>query len=79
MGNNPEGRWDHGKWYPSKDEECSCCKKIRKPSRSWPYSLHTHCHTYKHKRNLLKEKLIYTEPFKTALNMTREDAVLKNL
>ena len=46
---HPDGRFDNGgRWYPSEDEECPCCSRIRNPSRRWPYSLNTHCRTLKH-------------------------------
>jgi len=46
---HPEGRFDSaGRWYPSRDERCECCRLIRAPSRKYPYSLMLHCRTAHH-------------------------------
>lgn len=46
---HPDGKFDNAKrWWPSDDEECTCCGGIRSPSRSWPYSLMIHCRTAQH-------------------------------
>ena len=46
---HPLGRTDNGgRWLPSDAERCDCCDGIREPSRSWPYSLMTHCRTADH-------------------------------
>jgi len=53
---HPEGTFDrHGRWYPSESEECSCCRKIRVPSRRWPYSLLHHCRTRKHVEKVVQK------------------------
>ena len=45
----PEGAFDSaGRWYPSKEEHCTCCDLVRAPSRHWPYSLMLHCRTLRH-------------------------------
>ena len=55
---HPSGKFDNGmRWYPSKEEVCSCCNSIRSPSRSYPYSLLTHCRTAEHVSNLYKVDL----------------------
>ena len=44
---HPMGRFDNGgRWYP--DAECDCCKSVRSPSRSYPYSLQVHQRTMAH-------------------------------
>lgn len=46
---HPAGKFDRGgRWYPSDEERQSCCSVIRSPSRSWPWSLMTHCRTVEH-------------------------------
>lgn len=50
--NHPDGKADSaGRFYPSDVERCDCCDRIRKPSRSWPHSLRTHCRTAVHVAN----------------------------
>ena len=50
---HPDGSFDKsGRWYPSEAEECECCKSIRSPSRSYPYSYMTHCRSVEHVANL---------------------------
>ena len=44
---HPRGLSDSvGRWMPS--QELKCCKSIRTPSRSWPWSLLLHCRTLVH-------------------------------
>jgi hypothetical protein len=44
---HPRGFMDNaGRWMPYKELEC--CKSIRTPSRSWPWSLLHHCRTMVH-------------------------------
>ena len=38
--------------YPDELEESDCCRRIRRPSRSWPFSLLKHCYTLKHVAHL---------------------------
>lgn len=46
---HPQGEFDNAKrWYPHKNERCSCCAHIRSPSRTWPFSLMMHCRTAEH-------------------------------
>lgn len=46
---HPDGRFDNGgRWYPSDREKQECCKRMRSPSRRWPYSLLHHCRTLRH-------------------------------
>lgn len=46
---HPAGKFDKGgRWYPGEDEECSCCRGVRSPSRAYPYSLMVHCRTIGH-------------------------------
>jgi hypothetical protein len=46
---HPDGRCDNGgRWYPSENEQQQCCRGIRSPSRSYPWSLMTHCRTLDH-------------------------------
>lgn len=47
---HPEGEFDSGgRWYPDQwTEKRDCCRTIRGPSRSWPYSYLVHCRTIKH-------------------------------
>lgn len=53
---HPNGKFDKGKrWYPSEEEECSCCSRIRSPSRAWPYSLLKHCRTKTHILKLVEK------------------------
>ena len=52
---HPDGHGDNGgRWYPSDSERQACCNSIREPSRSFPWSLMTHCRTLKHICNLFK-------------------------
>lgn len=44
---HPGGKFDRaGRWYP--DESLECCKKVRQPTRGYPYSLMQHCRSIKH-------------------------------
>ena len=46
---NPSGHFDSGgRWYPDLQEKCIFCNGIRPPSRSFPYSLLTHCRSMTH-------------------------------
>ena len=50
---HPSGKTDKGnRWYPNEDELSSCCKQVRPPSRSFPWSFMTHCRSLKHLCNL---------------------------
>ena len=49
---HPEGRPDNGgRWHPSDNEWSDCCDAIRSPTRTWPWSLMTHCRTANHVAN----------------------------
>ena len=49
----PEGKFDNAKrWYPSDYERRDCCESLRSPSRSYPFSIMTHCRTLRHVANL---------------------------
>ena len=55
---HPEGTFDKGgRFYPDKFEDRDCCKFIRSPSRSYPYSLMHHCRSIDHIANLYKKDL----------------------
>lgn len=46
---HPNGSFDSARrWYPSASEKCSNCDSIRSPSRSYPFSLMTHCRSVDH-------------------------------
>lgn len=46
---HPDGRTDNGgRWYPSDKEQADCCRAVREPTRSYPWSYMTHCRTAKH-------------------------------
>ncbi len=46
---HPKGSFDkQGRWWPDEEEERPCCRRIRTPSRRWPYSLLVHCRTLHH-------------------------------
>lgn len=46
---HPAGNFDKRmRWYPSSQEQCSCCALIRTPSAAHPYSLMVHCRTAEH-------------------------------
>lgn len=74
----PAGRSDNGgRWYPSDEETCSCCKDIRSPSRSYPWSFFKHCNSKKHIKNLLLENPTHlSKETPEALTMTKEFAPL---
>ena len=47
------GTWDKGGRYTLKAEyETPTSKNIRRPSRAWPRSIWTHCHTRKFYKSL---------------------------
>jgi hypothetical protein len=73
----PTGKNDSGgRWYPSDQERCSCCKDIRSPSRDYPWSLFKHCCSLKHIKNLILENQAYFTDAPEALKMTKESAPL---
>jgi hypothetical protein len=46
---HPDGKFDcGGRWYPAEDEQRDCCKHIRPPSKSYPYSYLVHCRSAEH-------------------------------
>ena len=46
---HPEGKFAHARrWYPGNNESRGCCATIRSPSRSYPFSLNTHCRSLEH-------------------------------
>jgi hypothetical protein len=46
---HPDGSFDSaGRWYPDAPERRACCKSVRGPSRSHPYSYMIHCRTANH-------------------------------
>lgn len=50
---HPEGKTDKGgRWFPSDYEKQPCCDNVRSPSRSFPWSLMTHCRSTEHIANL---------------------------
>ena len=53
---HPCGKFDNaGRWYPDKSiEEKDCCKSIRSPSRSYPYSMNLHCRSLDHVASLFE-------------------------
>ena len=52
---HPNGYFDRAKrWYPSEGEEQNCCGGLRRPTRSFPNSLNTHCRSVKHIAQLLE-------------------------
>ena len=58
---HPEGRRDRGgRWYPMEGEAQECCRKIRPPSRAWPYSYLIHCRSIEHvaRRHGIEPKLL---------------------
>jgi hypothetical protein len=66
-----------GRWYPSVDEMCSCCKDIRSPSRAYPSSLWNHCKSGKHIWNLIQKNPFFIGvDVPEALKMTKESAPL---
>jgi hypothetical protein len=48
----PWGNFRSCKWLPFGEEKLECCKKVRLPSRNFPYSYLTHCKTLKHIKKL---------------------------
>jgi hypothetical protein len=73
-GVHPVGDFDKaGRWHPNPGEErCSCCCKISKPSRVWPYSLIKHCRTRPHIIRLAEE---HPEAFERLTGYVRRDYV----
>jgi len=50
---HPDGEFDRGgRWYADETEEQDCCKSIRNPSRSYPYSMNLHCRSLEHVASL---------------------------
>ena len=50
---HPKGHTDKaGRWYPAADESQKCCRHIRGPSRTYPWSYMTHCRSMIHIANL---------------------------
>ena len=50
---HPYGEFDNARrWYPNLQEQQTCCNMVRSPSRSFPYSLLTHCRSSVHIANL---------------------------
>ena len=50
---HPRGTVDAGgRWHPDATERQECCRRIRPPSRAWPWSLMLHCRTARHIANL---------------------------
>ena len=46
---HPDGKTDKaGRWYPSSTESQPCCRGVRGPTRSRPWSYMTHCRTVRH-------------------------------
>ena len=55
-GDKPRGRTDNGgRWYPSDDEHCSCCDRVREPSRGYPWSIYKHCFGAEHVAHLYEQ------------------------
>ena len=81
-GRRPDGLNDKGgRWYPSEAEKCSCCRAIRSPSRSFPFSLLNHCQTKKHILKLIEENpasraSVLHKDIETALTITDMTAPL---
>lgn len=70
----PAGSRDRGgRWWPHREEERDCCRKIRRPSIRWPNSLLDHCRTARHVAEL------YGVPAAQFLRAAREVAVLMEL
>ena len=50
---HPKGEFDNAqRFYPSQQERQDGCDYIRRPSRTWPFSLMTHCRSIEHVANL---------------------------
>lgn len=53
---DPHGSFDSaGRWHPTPDEDAGLTDTIRRPSRTWPYSLLTAARTRKHARRLAEQ------------------------
>jgi len=51
----PEGKYDSARrWEPSDAEWQTCCRSIRSPTRTWPWSLLKHAHTRTHADGLVR-------------------------
>ena len=69
----PNGETDRGgRWYPDEAEKASCCRTVRRPSRSWPWSLYKHCCTHKHQVTLYREQ--HSEEIEKAKKIILKDA-----
>lgn len=65
----PSGKKDNGgRWYPNEEEICDCCSYVRRPSRSFPWSLYVHCKSIKHTKNLLIKMGITDEDIPLLIN-----------
>ncbi len=70
---HPKGQFDKAcRWWPDDDERCSCCAKISRPTRLWPYSLITHCRGRPHIIRLAEE---HPEAFRRLTGHVREEYV----
>jgi len=46
---HPNGNFDNARrWYPDDKEACEECGTVRQPSRSYPFSIMTHCRSIVH-------------------------------
>lgn len=51
----PKGKLDTRKiWWPDRDEEQKCCRKLAHPKERWPFSLRDHCCTAGHIANMFE-------------------------
>ena len=65
----PSGRSDNGgRWYPHAD--CDCCRGIRSPSRTWPWSLYVHAHSLEHRAQEEGSNLDAARAVRTSLKST---------
>jgi len=71
---NHKGKFDGaGRWYPDEAEErCSCCAKIARPTRVWPYGLMDHCRTRPHIFRMTAE---HPEVFERLTGYVKEEYV----
>jgi hypothetical protein len=45
----PDGRCDNGgRWYPSDAEDAGVSRRVRSPSRAWPWSYYKACFALPH-------------------------------
>lgn len=71
----PDGSFDRkSRWTPSAAERQSCCKRIQRPSASYPFSLLTHCRTAVHVARLYGVDRI--ELFREARRIEAEEVTL---